>query len=584
MAPEARPIAEDQPNGSRRGRILLLALVAALYAATRFAAVFTVAANWDEFVLLDRAAHTVETGILESGGRPGLVTLILMPFAADCEDEIATVRHARLLWVCITLCFLAGLGVLLAQACEHSKRRTADVWLGVGLLALVPAFLEWSIQIRTDQVALAFGVWAGVALLASRRHFALAVLAGMLFGAGYLATQKVVYVGALVGVLALGQLRLAREFRPAREALRAAACAATFTLVIVGFQAATTTEFEVPRDHSALALLTPTVVGGLISEFEYYRKTIGFSQYMEIVPTLGPHFLLLAALLVATVASLRTRRAPVDGLWIAWAVLAVGLAIGAFHASAFAYFWMTLGLFPAVAFATAAGSLRDALPAGRERIAVFTVTGLWLVLGAQGIARMAELSIDSQSTQRESLAFVHRNFDETDAGFHPEHGPFCRRKAEPIRVYFSQVIFRHFAGETRDIHTRRLLEDLRRRPVKFVVQSFRLNQFPVEVRRFLADNYQPYRASVFVAGRHLAGSEGEQSEFELIVPGRYRWLPMSGPQPVRIGSRTLSPGEIAEFEVGHYTADFVEDVPGGVLVLALHDPPATAPLAFYKSY
>ena len=584
MAPEARTISETPPNRSRRARIFVLALVAALYAATRFAAVFTVAANWDEFVLLDRAAHAVETGMLEGGGRPGLTTLILMPFAADCDDEIATVRHARLLWVCITLCFLAGLGVLLAQVCAHSKHRVADVWLGVGLLALVPSFLEWSIQIRTDQLALAFGVWAGVALLASRRHLALAALAGMFFGAGYLATQKVVYVGALVGVLALGQLILAREFRPAREALRAAACAAAFILAVVGFHVATTTEFEVPREQNALAFLTPTVVGKQISEFEYYRKTIGFSQYLEIVPTLGPHFLLLAAILAATVARLRARSAPVGGLWLAWAVLAVGIAVGAFHASAFAYFWMTLGLFPAVAFAAAASSMRDALPAGRERIAVLITAGLWFVLGTQGIARMAILSIDTQSTQRESLSFIHRNFDPADAGFHPEHGPFCRREAEPIRVYFSQVIFRHFAGETREIHTRRLLEDLRRRPVKFVVQSFRLNQFPVEVRRFLADNYQPYRASVFIAGRHLAGSQGERSEFELIVPGRYRWLPFAGPQLIRIGPRTLSPGEIAEFDVGHHTADFIEDVPGGVLVLAVNDPPAKAPLSFYKSY
>jgi len=570
MAPEARPIAATAPNRSRHTRILLLALVVALYAATRFAAVFTVAANWDEFVLLDSAAHTVETGILVGGGRPGLATLILMPFAAGCEDEIATVRNARLLWVCITLCFLAGLGVLLTQACALSKHRVADAWLGVGLLALVPSFLEWSIQIRTDQLALALGIWAGVALLASRRHVALAALAGMLFGAGFLATQKVVYVGALVGVLALGQLRLEREFRPVREALRAVACAAAFALAVASFQLATTTEFEVPREQSALELLTPAVVGEQIAKFEYYRKTIGFSQYLKIVPTLGPHLLLLAALLAATVANLRSRHARIDALWLAWAVLAAGFAIGAFHASAFTYFWMTLGLFPAVAFAAAAGCMRDAL--------------LWLVLGTQGVARMAELSIDSQSAQRESLAFVHRNFDATDVGFHPEHGPFCRREADPIRVYFSQVIFRHFAGESREIHTHRLLEDLRRRPVKFVVQSFRLNQFPVEVRRFLADNYQPYRASVFVAGRHLAGSEGERSDFELIVPGRYRWLPSNGPHPVRIGPRTLLPGEVAEFDAGHYTADFVEDVPGGMLVLAVNDPPAKAPLSFYKSY
>jgi hypothetical protein len=454
----------------------------------------------------------------------------------------------------------------------------------VGLLALVPAFLEWSIQIRSDQLALAFGVWGGVALLASRRHAAFAGLAGLLFGAGFLASQKVVYVAALVGVLALGQLRLARELRPARDLLRAAACLAAFALVVAAFHFATTTALDVPREQSALAALTPAVVDKQMSEFEYYRNTIGFSQYLDILPTLGPHLLLLAALLATTVARLRARRLRADGLWIAWALLATGLAVGAFHASAFSYFWMTLGLFPAVALAVAAGPLRAALPADHQRIAAVASAGLWLVLVTQGSVRIADLSIDTQAVQRESLAFVHRNFEVADAGFHPEHGPFCRREADPIRVYFSQVIFRHFAGDTREAHTRRLLEDFRQRPVKFVLQSFRLNQFPVEIRRFLAGNYQPYRASVFVAGRHLAGSAGERDEFELIVPGRYRWLPFSGPQPIRIGPQTLAPGETAEFEAGPHTASFVENVPGGMLVLALADPPAKAPLAFYKRY
>ena len=584
MAPGARPIAETQPKRPRRARILLLALVVALYAATRVAAVFTVAANWDEFALLDRAATTAESGVLRGGGRPGLATLILVPFAAGCADEIATLRQARLLWVGITLCFLAGLGVLLGQACAHSKRRRADAWLGVGLLALVPAFVEWSIQIRTDQLALAFGIWGGVALLASRRRIALAGLAGLLFGAGFLATQKVAYVGALVGVLALAQLRLARELRPAREAGRVAVCAAAFAVAIAGFQMATTTKLEVARGESVLATLTPTAVGKQISEFEYYRNTIGFSQYLEILPTLAPHLLLAAALLAATVASLRRRRARSDGLWIAWSILALGVAVGAFHASAFAYFWMTLGLFPAAALAVSADTLREALPAGRERIVSLATAGLWLILGSQGAARMAELTIDTQSVQRESLGFVHRNFEVSDAGFHPEHGPFCRREAEPIRTYFSQVLYRHFAGDSREANTRRLIRNLRRRPVKFVVQSFRLNQFPVEVRRFLADNYQPYRASVFIAGRRLTGNAGGQTDFELIVPGRYRWLPFDGPQPIQIGARTLAAGEIAEFGVGAHTARFGEDVPGGMLVLALNDPPAKAPLAFYKSY
>jgi hypothetical protein len=321
-----------------------------------------------------------------------------------------------------------------------------------------------------------------------------------------------------------------------------------------------------------------------MSEFAYYRNTIGFDQYRQILPTLGPHLLLLTALLAATVVAVRKRRGSVENLWLAWLVLGVGTGVGAFHASAFAYFWMTLGLFPAVALAMASEPIREVLGTRHERAARFVFVGICAVLGVQGIARMAELVIDTQSVQRESLAFVHRNFAAEDAGFHPEHAPFCRNEKDPIPVFFSQAIYRAFAGASREKQTDRLLLGLRDRPVKFVVQSFRLNQFPVEVRRFLAENYQPYRASVFVAGRRFTGAAGERRDFELIVPGPYRWLPEDGPHSIRIGDRILAPGDVVELDAGVHTARFAEDLAGGVLVLAVNDPPSTAPLAFYKSY
>ncbi|MBW2402182.1 MAG: hypothetical protein JRG80_23520, partial [Deltaproteobacteria bacterium] len=82
----------------------------------------------------------------------------------------------------------------------------------------------------------------------------------------------------------------------------------------------------------------------------------------------------------------------------------------------------------------------------------------------------------------------------------------------------------------------------------------------------------------------LEGPSGGRSEFELIVPGRYRWLPFETPSAIRIGDRLLAPGETAELATGNHTAEFVEDVSRGMLVLAVGDPPTTAPLAFYKTY
>ncbi|MGH9386930.1 MAG: glycosyltransferase family 39 protein [Vicinamibacterales bacterium] len=84
--------------------------------------------------------------------------------------------------------------------------------IGVALLALAPAFLRWSLQVRTDQPALMFAVWGGVALLASTRRAWLAALAGAGFGLGFLCSQKALYVAALAATLLA--VRLAPDLKP----------------------------------------------------------------------------------------------------------------------------------------------------------------------------------------------------------------------------------------------------------------------------------------------------------------------------------------------------------------------------------
>ena len=87
-----------------------------------------------------------------------------------------------------------------------------------------------------------------------------------------------------------------------------------------------------------------------------------------------------------------------------------------------------------------------------------------------------------------------------------------------------------------------------------------------------------------MAGRRLEGSAGTHSAFELIAPGAYRWLPVAGNASVAVDGQSLAPGEVVRLDSGSHVADFPEDVPGGMLVLALADPPDIAPLPFYKSY
>lgn len=564
---------------------LLCAVAGLLFIAVicaRIASIFTVAFNWDEFALFNRVAQAIDDGILRASGHAGLTEIVLTPLVEGCQDEIAVGRAARGLWQILTLAYLAGIGILLAELLRGWPHRIHDAALGTALLGALPVFLEWSLQVRSDHIALVGGLWGGVALLVSRRHLFAAPISGLCFGLGWVASQKAAYVAALMVLLALAQLVIVREWRPRREIIRGLLVGGMAAALVYGFDQYVAATFELLVGQPKGLLPEASQVTRHLDVFNFYRNTIGYGQYAELVPTLIPHAVLFALLVAASIAAAR-RRLSADRIFLAWAVLALGVVVGGFHAGAFGYFWMTLGLFPAVALAIALGPIRELVVArnpSRMRAASVLV---WIALALPATLALASLLRDTQFVQRESLGFVHRNFSSGQAGFHPESALFCESD-QPIGTWMSFTIYEQFGGAGREANSRRMIERFRETPVYYLVESFRLNQFPVELRRFWADNYQPYRASVFVAGRRLEGIRGDTAHFEIIIPGNYRWIPHTGPQAIRIGERTLMPGDVLSLSQGEHTASFPEDVPGGMLVLAVDDPPAPAPLAFYKPY
>jgi len=562
-----------------RGRVLLGCALAVLVALQTLAA-FRVAFNWDELALLEGVARTAREGELKSGGHAGLPQIVLLPLVEDCRDEVAVARTARLLWLAFTLAYGAGLFVLLRELGRGNRHRDHDAALGTALLVALPVFLEWSVQVRADQLALAGGAWGTAALLASRRRPGWAVAAGLAFGAGWLATQKLAYVGALAALLAAGDVAVRREWRPARETVRASVALAGFGAVVLAWRAFVLGAFEVPDHHPAVQTASPVVVESYLDVFDFYRATIGYSQYVEVLPTLGPHLVLLLGLAVVPLLSPAART---PRMALAWAVLAAGVGVGAFHAAAFAYFLMTLGLFPVVAIALALPALREAFARWEPRLVRPVGAVLWGVLAVQAALHMAGALRDTQAVQRESLRFVHRNFAPEHAGFHPEAGLFCGPD-QPLGVWFSQRIYRRFENPHRDRNVERLVEAFRSEPVHYLVHSFRLNQFPAPVRRFWAEHYQPYRDSVFVAGSRLEGDAGDTQRFELLVEGPYRWIPLGAPHPVRVDGEPLEPGAVRVLAPGAHEAAFAREQTRGILVLALGDPPGPAPLRFYKAY
>ena len=563
-------------------RVSRIALVCALlaFAALRIATVYTTAFNWDEFALFEDVALTAQTGELHSAGHPGLPQAALLPLVRDCRDEISVGRSARLAWLALTWSYLAGVFALLYQLLPADRHRAHDAALGTALLGLFPAFLEWSIQVRTDQVALAGGAWGAALLLASRRRPWLAWVAGVALGVGWLGTQKLAYVAALAGLLAAGDLALRTEWRFRREFSRAAGTALGAVLVVVAWRALVSVAFAVETGHSAISGTSPETVRNYLDVFHFYRETIGYSQYHQTLPSLGPHLALLAAMTAATLAM---DQAHTSRLALAWAVVALGTAVGAFHAAAFAYFLMTLGLFAVVALALALPAIRGAFGSRWPSSVRLATPVVWaaLVLGA---GMQASLALDdSQSVQRESLRFVHRNFSPDRAGFQPETALFCGVR-QPIGLWFSQRIYRTFEGPQRDREVAQLIERFRAEPVHYLVQSFRLNQFPEPVRVFWDENYQAYRGSVFVAGRRLRGEAGERSDVELLIAAPYRWLPLGNANAIRVDGERIAPAETRMLAPGRHTVAFDADQTRGLLVLAVDEPPREAPLSFYKSY
>jgi hypothetical protein len=281
------------------------------------------------------------------------------------------------------------------------------------------------------------------------------------------------------------------------------------------------------------------------------------------------------------VVTLATKRARTRQLALAWAVLALGAAVAAFHSAAFAYFLMTLGLFAAVGLALALPVLRRAFAAWPSAARIAAPV-LWaaLLLGAV-LHSLAQG--DSQAVQRDSLRFVHRTFSPDRAGFHPETALFCGVR-QPIGLWFSQRIYRTFEGPQRDREVDDLIARFRAEPVHYLVQSFRLNQFPAPVRAFWDENYQPYRDAVFIAGRRLQGDAGEQTEFDLLISAPYRWLPIGSASAIRIDGVPLAPGEVRFLGAERHAASFDAERTRGVLVLAVDEPPNRAPLGFYKTY
>lgn len=547
----------------------VLLVLAAAYAIAHLAALFTDSFNWDELALLHRAQHALLTGQLQAGGRPGLGVLAVIPFVDGCEDHMVLARTVRLAWAGFTLALLAGLFVFLRIA----TRRSAGAWhaaaLGTAALALVPLFLRWSLQVRTDQPAVAAVLWGGVALLASRDRRSLAVLAGALVALGYLFSQKAIYVAALVGVVALGDLYIERAFAWRREAVRAVGFVVGAVAVLALYAVIVPRLYAPPRVMSLDAGL---------DLFRWYRYVLRFRLYGAIVPAVIPHLVLLALIFFAALRAFRDDGPERRPLLVALVVLVLGVAVARFHTASFPYFWITIGVFPATAIAIGWAGVRDVV--GRLHLPLALV--LWGLMIALAVKYRAETLRDTQRPQAETFALLDRHAPPAWRGFHPDGALVCRRDPSPFPVYLGQHITSRFGGNDQARKVRAFLDEFSSRPVAFLVRTPRMAAFPSAINQFWQAHYVPYVGSVEVAGRRVEGPAGTRLQAELLIAGTYRWWVPGGVRGrIAIDGRRLAHGETIALAAGAHAIELVDAVAGGTLALALDAPPRAAAAPFY---
>lgn len=547
---------------------IALALLALAYVVAQFAASVRDSINWDELVLLSRVEVTIRTNVLQGGGRPGLGVAALVPFVDGCDSVMQVARTTRVVWIVVTTALLLGVYELVRRMARRAPAAWHAAALATALLALVPIFLRWSLQVRTDQPAVAAALWGSVALLASRERRWLGIVGGLLLGLGFLFSQKALYIGALGGVLALGDLYIDRTWQWTREVPRIVGLALGAGVALGAYKLGVSHAFSNAREYGldeGLDLL------------KWYRAMLQYRIYGNMVTSILPHLALGALVIAAALHAMREDTPQRRPLTVALAVLVLGIGVARFHAASFPYFWITLGVFPAVAIGLGWAGIRELLP----RAAVPITAVAWLALVVLGARYRTETLANTQQIQVESFGFTERELPATAHGFQTDGGLFCRRDSVQLPVFLGQNIAQHFGGKDGPAHIQAFIAEHRRRPILFVVGSPRLSNFPPEIQAFWRDHYVPYRGTVRVAGAKVGGARGTARAVDVIVPGTYRFW---GRGQIAVGDKVLASGEEISLAIGVATITSASADADGVLAWSIPTPPSPSDKSLYDDF
>jgi hypothetical protein len=532
-----------RPYSARR--ILFIAAISILVLAgifVRICIVFTEAINWDEFALLARADRALRLGDLAGGGRPGLATLVLEAFVDGCTNPVIAVRNARLAWLSFTLAYFAGLTALVYRWLLRTQiptRAAEAAIVSVALLAYLPSFVLWSVQVRTDQPAIAFATWGGYFLLGAGSIAG--PLAGLLFAIGILFSQKALYVVGLSLWLYVASVYFSPSvdrYRAGRDALLQVALAAAFCAGAVAL-------FMTVFPQSA-RLASANVISASWDTMDWVRERFGYRAYTREVLKAPLHtFAAIVAIAVLVAGVVRGRReAVVIGCTVA-GIATLGVVVALVHGSTFPYFLMTVGMFPCVAIGLTWALITDRLPDSRSTIFLLGLAALALAVAPQ----QADMLSGYQRQQLVAFDWIGASSLGKTRGYQVEAALFCAKDPNPIPGMFSQQIAKR--SEQSPVAFQEFLREFRTRPVAFVVDSYRMDEFPDYVRAFWEAHYVRVFGPVYVTGFDLPRLLTSGS-VDVLVEGDYRWHgnKNSSDPSVRIAGITIEQGSLVHLTRG----------------------------------
>ena len=185
-----------------------------------------------------------------------------------------------------------------------------------------------------------------------------------------------------------------------------------------------------------------------------------------------------------------------------------------------------------------------------------------------------------------SLQFIAESFGPNEYAFQAEHALFCQGDPDPFAVYITPAIVTRFYGPDSEAYTASFLERFRTKPVMFIVDSWRLGQFPEPVQEMILGSFVPYRYAVWVPGRTVRPNTDQSRPFEVTVSGEYRWwqdAPVVEGTVLHLNGSELHPGQSLRLEPGLYELRLEGDAREGTLALDLEVPPDRDTVApFYQ--